>query len=352
MREALGPEGRIIPMVKADAYGLGMEQAVQAMDSADPWGWGVATVEEGRRLRDLGVRRPVIVFSPLAPGSYPDAVAADLTVCVSDLQALRLLEEAAVRAGRQAPMHVEVDTGMGRAGFDWREAAGWGGVVRARHGKNLLWTGCYTHLHSADASDPGSVRIQWERFQDALAAAKPPDDVLVHVANSAGALRCGDLLPPVARPGIFLYGGRAGEGLPRPEPVASVRARVTFIREAPPGTTLGYGTTHVASTWERWATLGIGYGDGLPRSLGNRGHALVHGLRVPMVGRISMDVTVVNISGLDGVELGDVATLVGRDGAEEITVDEVADLAGTIAYEILTGLTPRLQRIWVDDGES
>lgn len=350
--EALGPGGRVIPMVKADAYGLGMERTVQALEPVEPWGYGVATLDEGRRLRDAGVERPVVVFSPLTPGSYQRAVEAGLTVCVSDLAGLRLLEEAATRLGRRASMHVEVDTGMGRTGFDWRDAGHWGEVVRARHGEHVRWAGCFTHLHSADDPDPTTVRTQWERLKDTLATVPPPDDpdFLVHVANSAGALRCGELLPPVARPGIFLYGGRAGVGLPDPEPVASVRARVLFLREAPPGTTLGYGATYSATGWERWATLGIGYGDGLPRALGNRGHAIVRGRRVPIVGRISMDVTVINISDVDGVELGDAATLIGRDGREEITVDEVADLAATISYEILTGLTPRLRRIWVDDG--
>ena len=131
-----------------------------------------------------------------------------------------------------------------------------------------------------------------------------------------------------------------------------MRARVIYTRDAPPGSTVGYGATHVAREWERWATLGIGYGDGLPRSLGNRGEALVRGHRAPIVGRISMDVTVVDISGVDGVESGEAVTLIGREGSEEITVDEVAGWAETISYEILTGFTPRLPRVWVDEGEA
>ena len=350
--EELGRGGLLIPMVKADGYGLGLERVVSALEPAEPWGYGVATVEEGRRVRAMGISRPVLVVGPIPPGSYAPAVEEDLTVSLSDFSGLRRLEEEATAMGRQARFHVEIDTGMGRAGFDWREAQQWGPVLAARHGKQLIWAGCFTHFHSADSSDPATVRTQWERFQDALRAVDhPAADFLVHLPNSAGALRCARSFSfRAARPGIFLYGSSAGEGLPDPEPVASLRARVVFIRDAPPGTTLGYGATYAAPEWERWATLGIGYGDGIPRALGNRGHALLKGRRVPIIGRVSMDLTVVNISALDGVDLGDVATLIGEEGGERITVDEVAELAGTIGYEILTGLTSRLPRVWMDDG--
>ena len=150
------------------------------------------------------------------------------------------------------------------------------------------------------------------------------------------------------RPGIFLYGGEIGEGQPRPIPVVSLRARVVHTRDAAPGTTLGYGATYRARGAERWATLSIGYGDGLPRVLGNGGQAIVRGRIVPIIGRISMDVTVVDITGVAGVGLGDIATLIGSDGDHTISLDDVASRAGTISYEILTGLTQRLPRVWKD----
>jgi alanine racemase len=152
----------------------------------------------------------------------------------------------------------------------------------------------------------------------------------------------------MVRAGIYLYGGdpaeAAGEYEP-PAPVVSVRARVVLVRDVPAGATCGYGATHTAAAPARWATLAIGYGDGLPRALGNRGQALVRGRRVPIIGRISMDLTVVDITGLEGVAPGEVATLLGRDGDEAITVEELAALADTISYEILTGFTPRLPRV-------
>jgi alanine racemase len=211
-------------------------------------------------------------------------------------------------------------------------------------------TGIFTHFHSAD-EDADSVRTQWQRLDDALSAL-PWDrrSIMIHAANSAASLRPSTVSADAVRPGIFLYGGVAGRKLPQPEPVAAVRARVLLLRDASPGATLGYGATHVARGWERWATLGIGYGDGLPRSLGNRGHALLAGQRVPIIGRISMDMTVVDITDMADIGVGDVATLLGGDGPESISLEEVADLAGTINYEILTGFTQRLPRIWMDDG--
>lgn len=351
VRRAVGEGVGLIPMVKADAYGLGMDRMVGVVEPEEPLAYGVATVEEGRRLRELGVERPVLVVAPVPPGSYEDAVEAGLTLCLSNLEGLRRLDGAVRQLGRGADFHVEVDTGMGRAGFDWRDAGVWGPVVAGAHGERLRWTGSFTHLHSADEEDPAPTHLQERRLRDALRTAGPPaQGFLVHVLNSAGALRVPVLAAGAVRPGIFLYGGSAGEGLEAPRPVATLRARVVHLRDAPPGTTVGYGATYAARGWERWATVAIGYGDGLPRALGNRGRALVGGRACPIVGRISMDVTVVNLSNVDGVELGDVATLVGEDGGERITLEEVAGLAGTINYEILTGLTSRLPRVWMDDG--
>jgi alanine racemase len=177
-----------------------------------------------------------------------------------------------------------------------------------------------------------------------------PPGAILHACNSPGAFRRPDFAADAVRPGIFLYGGAVGDGLPRPVPVAALRARVTLLREAREGDTLGYGATYVARGPERWATVGIGYGDGLPRLLGNRGHALVRGRRVPVIGRISMDATVLDVSGVEGLEVGAVATFFGRDQEVEVSLDEVAGLAQTISYEILTDLTPRLPRIWTADG--
>ena len=334
-------------MVKADGYGLGMEDVVQALESEDPWGFGVATVEEGIRLRTAGVKTPVIIFSPVPPGSYEPAVAHGLTLTVSDLDSVERVASAATRTGHVGRFHVEIDTGMGRSGFDWRRVAEWGPGLTDRSSPTSVWEGCFTHFHSADLVDDGPTPAQWEKFSEALEQLKLEEGSLIHACNAAAAMRYPSFAADAVRPGIFLYGGRIGAGAAVPEEVARVRACVTLIRDVPVGTALGYGATYRSSGNERWATLGIGYGDGFPRILGNRGSALLSGRRVPIIGRISMDMTVVDITGDDEVGVGDMATLIGTDGDASITLDDVADLAGTISYEILTGFTARMPRIWM-----
>jgi alanine racemase len=352
------PEGvSVIPMVKADAYGLGVEGAVEALRPEAPAAWGVALVEEGERLRALGVQDPVVVFAPVAPTVLERALEAELTLSVSDLDLAERLGELAGARGRAAAIQVEVDTGMGRAGLPWDRASEWGPRLQAlTAGGSLRWEGCFTHFHSADEGEegggPASMEAQAERFRRALEVlgTEPGGPLLRHLGNSAAALRRPALVGGAVRPGIFLYGGSAGAELPAPEPAVALRARVSLVREVAPGTTVGYGATYRATRTERWATLSIGYGDGLPRALSNRGAVLLRGRRAPMVGRISMDMTVVDITDIPGVQPGDVATLLGEDGALRITVEEMAMEAGTINYEILTGFTPRLPRVWTTGG--
>ncbi len=336
-------------MVKADGYGLGMEDVVRTLESEDPWGFGVATVEEGIRLRGAGVSAAVIIFSPVPPGSYDAGVAHDLTLTVSDLDSVERVAAAAARTGHVGRFQVEVDTGMGRSGFDWRRVAEWGPALAELTSENSIWEGCYTHFHSADLADDAPTRAQWERFIGAVEWLKPEEGSLIHACNAAAAMRYPAFAADAVRPGIFLYGGSIGAGVAAPEEVARVCARVTLIRDVPEATSLGYGATYRSSGGARWATLGIGYGDGFPRVLGNRGSVLLAGRRVPIIGRISMDMTVVDITGIDGVGMGDTATLIGRDGDGVITLDEVADLAGTISYEILTGFKARMPRIWMTE---
>ncbi len=235
VRRAVGDGVRIIPMVKANAYGLGVAEVVAALEPLGPWGYGVAAVGEGVGLRRLGIQKPILVCSPVPPASYGDAVENRLAVSISDLGGLASLREASLRAGIPGRFHLEVDTGMGRSGFDWHRVDDWAPAVAELLGPQLVWEGCFTHFHSADGRDEGPTSTQWSRFLGTVE--KLPsmwEGVLIHACNSPGALRNPEYAGDAVRPGIFLYGGVAGDGLPAPVPVASLRARIVFLKDAVP----------------------------------------------------------------------------------------------------------------------
>jgi alanine racemase len=329
---------RLLPMVKANGYGLGAAAVARALEALDPWGYGVATAEEGIALRAAGLRRPVLVVSPLSADSIDLLLQRDFRPAIGDASMLR-----AWLARSTAPFHLEIDTGMSRAGIRWDDERTVGEVARAL-GAAPGWEGIFTHFHSADTDD-ASVALQWERFQSVLGAL-PRRPAVVHAANSAAALRGSAYAADLARPGIFLYGGRAGASRPEPRPVAALRARVVAVRELAVGETVSYGATWRATRPTTIATLGIGYADGVPRAADRREgsparEVELRGRVVPLVGRVTMDMCMVAVD--DGqVAVGDVATVFGG----MVTLDEQAAACGTISYELLTSLGPRLPRLY------
>ena len=327
------PGARLLPMVKADAYGLGAVAVARALEALDPWGYGVATAAEGTQLREAGIRRPVLVFAPTLEAL--EAVAAQrLTPALGSAA----LIDRWLQLAPALPFHVEVDTGMARAGFDWREF----GAAAARFADQPAFEGAFTQFHSA-GDTPASVSEQRERFAAALAAL-PRRPAVVHAANSAAALHAPAAGEDLVRPGIFLYGGAAAGY--QPEPVVAWRARVIETRWRDAGWTVSYGATWRAAGRTCLATIAAGYADGVRRSLSNRGVALLGGRRLPFAGRVTMDMTVLDAGDAEPPS-GAVATLLGTDGEASLTLDEVAAAAGTISYEILTGLSNRVARVYV-----
>lgn len=327
-------------MVKANGYGLGAVAVVRALEAEEPWGYGVATIEEGVELRDAGITRPILVFTPLSaePAAIAATRSAALRPVIGDLTALEAWLGCEPERG---PFHIEIDTGMHRSGFSWqdREAlAALGDRLRVASG----WEGAFTHFHSAD-SDVASVRKQANRFQSVLAGfpRRPP---LVHSASSAAGQLGPELGGDLARPGIFLYGGRAGQLVP--EPVARLSARIVALHRLQPGDSVSYGAEWTATTTTTIATISIGYGDGVPRTLGNRAVVELHGRTLPIAGRVTMDMLMVDL-GETRAALGDVATIFGG----MVTLDDQAARAGTVSYELLTAVAPRVARRYHPAGE-
>jgi len=322
---------RLMPMVKANGYGLGAVPIVRALEALDPWGYGVATVEEGAELRAVGIRRPVVVFTPLIAPWLPGMVRYDLRPVIGDVGTL----DTWLGAAATRPFHVGVDTGMARAGVPFDDGAALA-ALRERLAGTAGYEGVCTHFHSADA-DLASISAQHERFRSAIAALGPRPP-LVHMANSAAALRGPAFAGDLIRPGIFLYGGSAGAAAAVPQPVAALRAVVVSVRGIGVQSSVSYGATWRAAEPTRIATVAIGYADGVPRSLGNSGLVEIGGERRPIRGRVTMDMTMVEVD--DSIRVGDIATLFGG----RITLDDQAALAGTISYELLTSLGNRVTR--------
>jgi len=326
----------LLPMVKADGYGLGGLRAALALEALQPWGYGVATVTEGDELRRGGITRPIVVFTPILRTEIDALRRGDLTPALGDPAVI----ESWARTGR--PWHLQVDTGMSRAGLRW-DLVGQHRDLLARARPE----GVFTHFHSAELDD-ASRDLQEERFAQALAAL-PERPALVHAENGPAVERRAPSKWSICRPGIFLYGVAGFEGgAIVPEPVVSVRARIVEVRTIADGETVSYDATWRANGTRRIATVPVGYADGYRRNLSNRGVALLAGQRVPVAGRVTMDMTMFDVTDTDAA-LGDVVTLLGRDGGDVITVGEMAAAADLSAYEILTGLKLRLPRRYVAD---
>ena len=325
---------RLLPVVKANAYGVGAALVSKALEPLDPWGYGVATIEEGAELRAAGITRPILVFMPARAQRFGDYDRHQLTPALGEAGSIL---EWTTRGER--PFHIEIDTGMGRSGVRWDEVDELGAAV-----DTASFEGCYTHFHSAERRD-GSAERQLERFLDAVGTLprRPP---LLHVANSAAALRGTQFAFDLVRPGIFLYGGSPADDLPQPKPVVSVRARVVSMRRVRKGESVSYNASWTATHDTVIATLRCGYADGLRRLLGTATGAsvLLRGQRRPVVGFVQMDMMLVETGTLE-VQVGDIATLLGEDAKQRISMKELSEWSGELPYEFLTGLGSRLTRI-------
>lgn len=325
-------DARVFAVVKADAYGHGLIPVARALVDAGVDGFAVALAEEGLALRGAGIETPVIVLDGLYGDAHAEVVDAGLTPVVYDLA------DAGRFAALGAGVHVKVDTGMTRLGV--RDLA----TFLDRAG-GLRIDGLMTHLSSAEADGP-ATNEQLAAFERAAALVRARGhEPILHAANSAGALLHPRARYDLVRAGVSLYGVRPdGSSEHDLRPVMRVVTSVARVETVPAGSAVGYGQTWAASRESRIATLAIGYGDGYPRALSNRGEVVVRGRRCPVVGRVSMDLTGVDVTEVAGCARGDEVIVLGP----EMRAEEVARAAGTIAYEVLCSIAPRVPRVYLE----
>lgn len=338
---------RVVAVVKANAYGHGAVPVARALAADGCDAFAVISLDEAEELRDAGVRQPILVLGGLLePGEAHTALAREVTPVVSRVEALGWLAAAAARAGRPAPFHLKLDTGMGRLGLSPDDLPGFLARLAATPGARL--EGVMSHLAEADDPHSSATAAQRARFAALVAQVRAagfaPD--WIHLDNSAGSARGATEGCNAVRAGLWLWGvDPTLEGGNALEPVMSLFARVCHAKTAPAGAKIGYGGDFVACEASRILTLAIGYADGLPRAVGGRMEVGWRGRRVPLVGRVSCDLATAAVPGTERVEPGDAVLIFGRSGELAIPVEEVARAAGTISYEILARIGPRVPRI-------
>ena len=347
----IGPERRILLVVKADAYGHGAVEIAHSASARGVRDFGVATLHEGIQLRLAGIDQNVWVLSPLLESEIPEAVAHRLEPTLPSLEFARRLSAESLAIGRATRVHVEIDTGMGRTGIDPGDALPFLREVQGLEGLRL--GSVYTHFPDADGDDEAFTLAQWQSFKALVMnladhGIAPP---LVHAANSAAALRFPETLGDLVRPGLAAYGlyppNANGLGL---HPVMTFQSRLVQIRSIAAGRSISYARTYTTKRPSAIGVVPVGYGHGYSWLCSNRGAMLVGGRRAPIVGRVTMDLTMIDLTDHPQARVGDEVVLFGAQDGAVLPVEEVAAWSGTLSYEILCTIGKRVTRIYLRQG--
>jgi alanine racemase len=342
---------RFMAVVKADAYGHGLIPAARTLARAGADYLGVASLEEGVALREAGLTLPIALLLGIMPEQAQAAVAAGLEVILYRADVAQALDNAARAQDKRVRVHLKADTGMGRLGLTYEEVLPFLEMLAGLPGLEVV--GLVSHLATADLEDPAYTRRQVAEFQALLATARARGFPvpLSHLANSAALTSLPEAHFAMVRPGIMLYGSAGAPWLGAPQlfPVMTLRTRILQVKRLPPGSAISYGGTYVTPDWCDLAVLPVGYANGLSRRLSNRGQVLVHGQRVPIRGRVCMNLIMVEVTGVPGVSAGDPVTLLGADGGGLISGDDVAAWAETISYEVFCHLGAANPRRYLPD---
>lgn len=345
----------ILAVVKANAYGMGAVPVTKALEEAGVQWFGVALVEEGVQLRRAGVRSRILMLGPPAPGQAGACIDYEIVPAIYNLTMLEALEAEASRRNLRAQAHLKVDSGMGRLGFRPEEMPPL--ISALGRSPHVEISGLYSNLASADDPPNPQTARQLATFLDMLESLRAAgvDPSAVHLANSSGLLAHPTTHLTLCRPGLTLYGLRPSKALPDPglRTAVGFHTHVTQVKDLPPGTPVGYSSTYVTPSRQRVGILPLGYADGLPRYLGGgRGHVLIHGARCPILGRVSMDLTAVDLEPAGQVAEGEKVTLWGTDGGEHLNPCDWGRWSETIPYEIMIGISCRVARRYLEAGRS
>lgn len=338
---------KVLAVVKADAYGHGAVEVARTLEGMGCDIFGVALCEEGIELRKVGIKAPILVMGGVYKGQIEYLIAFNLTPVVFDINMATTIDEALRASGKKLPIHVKIDTGMGRLGLLPHQVVPFFRQLKGL--KNLEVEGLLTHLAEADEEYKGFSKEQLETFLRVMEVVNglgfnPP---LKHIANSAAIVDYSPSHFNLVRPGIMLYGSypsRRFKDKITLRPMMRLVTRIIQLKRVERGFSVSYGRTYIAEKETTIATIPIGYGDGYPRRLSGLGEVLIRGERAPIIGAICMDLTMLDVTHIDGVSVEDEVVIIGKDGEDEITVEEVAERSGTIPYEILCGIGNRVPR--------
>lgn len=349
VKQRLSGSCGILAIVKANAYGHGAVETAQALVKYGVLRLAVVSVKEGLTLREAGIMAEIVVLGTVSEDHIPDVLAHRLTPVISDSRIVPALARAAAEKNLSLPFHLKVDTGMSRLGLLPEDVPSVLDMIGAH--TSLRLDGIMTHLADADGKTSDDTEEQLKKFRNTLNLIhqRGLQVPLVHAANSAAVIRFPNAHFSLVRPGIMLYGYHmlpASSSNPELKPVLTLRTTIVQLRSIQPGAAVSYNRTFVASKASRVAVLPIGYADGYSRRLSNRGFVLIHGRRAPIVGLVCMDMTMVDVTNIPAAKQGDEVTLIGRQHNDAIWADEVAEWTGTIPYEVLSCIGPRVPRVY------
>lgn len=357
MRGLLKEDTKIMGVIKTDGYGHGAVPIGRELEKLEyTWGYATATVEEAEILRRNGLKKPILILGATFPEQYEAMADLGLRANVYSIGQAERMEEAAAKMNKKIMVHAKIDTGLSRLGFQVTEEAA-DEIARISKMPHIIMEGIFTHFAKSDAADKTMANQQLEVFakMKQMLEERQVEIPMVHCSNSAAIIDMPEANMSVVRAGISLYGMWPSDEVKKENidlaPVMSLKSCIVFLKELEKGRVISYGATYETGKKQRIATIPVGYGDGYPRSLSNKGYVLIHGKKAPICGRICMDQFMVDVTDIPEAKEGDMVTLVGKDHGAEITMEEIGDLSGRFNYEFACDLGKRIPRVYVKNGE-